>query len=402
MTRPGPLPATPRCADQAGTHDLDDGQGLRLRVIEQGGTWVSCRVHLPGRDAAGQAAEDRELLLGFDDPASYQRNGSYLGAALGRYANRIAHGRLATLQPPRTLARAPGQAHHLHGGPDSFSHRAWQRLDQGPRHLRLGLHSPEGDQGYPGAMRAEMLWQVGPVVDAGADAPSAGGPSADDTPPPYHQITLTLRATVTAPCPVSLGHHPYFQLDGRAQDVRDQALSLAATHHLPVDADGAPVADPQPLAGSRFDLRAGAHGTGPSPGPHTLRERLAAAGASASAGAGARTDDPVLALDNAFLLDPACAPLARPAAQLASADRRVRLDLFTTLPALQVYTGAHLGGGTAGCTPAWPDFSGLAVEPQFLPDSPNHPHWPQPSCWLQPGQAFEHRIRYRIHVDPRP
>ncbi|MFZ2988637.1 galactose-1-epimerase [Ideonella sp.] len=342
---------SPRCRSSDQAWDLHGPEGLSIRVLGLGATWVSCRMPLPGGP--------RELLLGYDDEASYRRQQSYLGVTLGRYANRIGHGQLQWQGQTMALDRLPDQPHHLHGGPQGFDQRRWRLLDQRPDQLRLGLQSPDGDQGYPGALSVELSYRMGPNLT----------------------VEISHRATVTAPCPVNLSAHPYFNLDGQG-DARAQQLQVAASHVLPVDGQGLPNAALAPVAtadGGVFDFSA------PRPISRHAAERAASP-----------QSQPPEVYDHAFLLDPECAALSRPAAVLTAADGQVALSLYTTLPALQLYTGQHLAGGTRGCHPSWPDGSGVALEPQFLPDSPNHPEWPQPTCWLLPGEVYQHRLVYRF------
>lgn len=320
---------------------LTGPDGLQIEVLELGASWASCR--LPLADGA-----HRELLLGHASESDYLQQTSYIGATIGRYANRIAQGRLSWQGRQIELDRAPGAAHHLHGGPEGFDRRRWRLIERSADALRLALHSPDGDQGYPGALDCELSYRM-----------LAG-----------HAVELHFRAEVSRPCPVGLTSHPYFNLDGGG-DARSQQLSIAADRYLPVDAEGIPVGPPRSLSESGFGFRA-------------LRHIASAA-----------TRQPA-SYDHAFLLDADCAAMQRPAARLQSADRRIRLEIFTTLPALQLYTGQHLAQGTRQCSKVWPDCSGIALEPQFLPDSPNHPEWPQPGCWLLPGQVYEQRIVYRF------
>lgn len=318
---------------------LTGPDGLQIKVLALGATWASCR--LPLADGA-----ERELLLGHACESDYLQQTSYIGATIGRYANRIAQGRLTWQGRPIQLERAPGAAHHLHGGPEGFDRRRWRLIEHRPDALRLALHSPDGDQGYPGALDCELSYRM-----------LAG-----------HTVELRFCAQVTQPCPVGLTSHPYFNLDGGG-DARSQQLAIAADRYLPVDVEGIPLGPPCAVGGSAYDFRA----------PRPIAD-----------------GQPLAVYDHAFLLDADCAALQRPAARLQSADRCVRLEIFTTLPALQLYTGQHLAQGTRDCSRNWPDCSGIALEPQFLPDSPNHPEWPQPSCWLLPGQLYDQRIVYRF------
>lgn len=299
--------------------------GLELRLLTWGASWVGCRVPLPGRLA-------REVLLGFPTPDAQRTNRAYVGATVGRWANRIV-GPLRRGGRTWPLAVEPGQAHTLHGGPGGFHQREWTLAEQGAEHAVFTLHSPHGDQGFPGALDVQLRYALGPGLSVEIDFDAVlAGPD---------------------PCPVALTNHAYFRLDGAPVDVRTQTLQLDAAQVLPVDARGWPTAGPQPVAGTRFDYRT----------PRAIG----------------------CALDHAFVL--------QGGATLRSADGRVALHIDTTLPALQVYTGEHLADTTQG---HWPAFGGIALEPGFLPDSPHHPEWPQPDPWLAPGAHWRHRIRYRF------
>lgn len=330
-----------RCADAVEAWTLTGPEGLQIRVLGLGASWVGCRV--PMRDGAS-----REVLLGFEDLDSQRRNRAYVGATVGRWANRIAGQRLRTGDRSWALATEPGANHQLHGGPGGFHQREWTLLERAGDRLRLGLHSEDGDQGFPGDLAVEVLYRL----------------------LPGHVVEIDYRARLggTRASPVGLTNHAYFQLDGhRDRDVRHQRLQVTASRVLPVDTQGLPTGAPEPvehLQAGRWDYRGG----------RTIGQ----------------------ALDNAFLLEEGIASMARAAATLKSADGLLAMDLFTTLPALQVYTGEFLGSGTQGCHPQWPAFSGIALEPQYLPDSPHHPEWPQPDCWLRPGSVWAHRIRYRF------
>lgn len=275
--------------------------GLQIEVLELGASWASCRLQV-GNDT-------RELLLGFDSETDYLRQTSYIGATIGRYANRIAHGRVSWQGLQIELERAPGAAHHLHGGPEGFDRRRWHLIEHTDYTLRLALHSPDGDQGYPGALDCELSYRM-----------HAG-----------HTVELRFCARVTQPCPVGLTSHPYFNLDGGG-DARSQHLSIAADRYLPVDAEGIPLGPLCAVGGSAYDFRA----------PRPIAD-----------------GPPLTVYDHAFLLDADCSAMQKPAARLQSADQRVQLEIFTTLPALQLYTGQHLAQGTRTCSRNWPDCSGI-------------------------------------------
>lgn len=345
MNEPTPMPAAAARDQDTQVLHLQDETGLRLTLLDWGATWYSLQLPVPGE------SRPRELLLGGPNPAAHRHNTAYFGATVGRFANRIAHGHIAWRDRQWLLTRALGERHQLHGGPDGWSQRRWQVLAASEREARLALHSPDGDQGYPGAVQAECtVWLPGGGV-----------------------VELELRATLAAdaatPCPVSMTNHAYFNLDGNGRDARSHLLQVAAGRYTPVTPELIPTGELADVGTGGLDLRRAqrlgdVYPRGGHPG----------------------------VLDHAFLLD---APgLDRPAATLVSADRRVQLQLATTLPALQVYSGEFLPRETGRDGQRVPIHAGVALEPQFLPDSPHHPEWPQPDCWLAPGATWLHRLRY--------
>jgi len=320
------------------SHRLHRAGGIALTIAERGATWLDCEVPLPG-------GERRRVVLPrtIDDPAADRM---YLGATVGRYANRIANARIGRDGRTWPLAPHPVPPHQLHGGPDGFHARAWQGTRVGDHELQLELVSPDGDQGFPGELRVQVIYRL----------------------PDAMTIEMAVTATVTAPCPVAITNHAYFNLDGDARDIRGHRLRVAADHYMPVDAELIPFGPPRPVPGTSFDFRAG---------KAVQDDWLGDAQQAVAAG-----------YDHAFLLDPACARLMQPAAAVTASSGDLRLSLFTTLPALQLYTGQQLE----------PACAGLALEPGYLPDSPNHPEWPQPSCWLLPGQVWRHLTRYTFEA----
>jgi len=328
---------------------LRNTAGLSIQVMDHGATWVSCALPL----ADGMR---RELLLGCDSLASYRRQTSYLGATIGRYANRIGGARFR-LDGRDVAVSANEGRNQLHGGPDGFDKRVWTLVSQAPQELVLGLASADGDQGYPGHLEATVRYQLG-----------------DD-----FSVRIHLAATVTAPCPVNLTNHAYFNLDGDAPDgdVRAHRLRIAAQQFLPVDAESIPTGERRAVAGTGFDFRT----------PRTIGEALM------------RDEQQQLTrgYDHSFWLDTGCADGSVPAAEVSSGDGRIGLKLYTQLPGLQFYSGNYLAGTPSRVPGAdYVKHAGFALEPQFSPDSPNHPEWPD--CTLQPGQRFEQTLRYDFSV----
>ena len=324
---------------------LTNPAGLRIQVMDQGATWLSCSVPLPD-------GSRREVLLGCASLADYQRQKAYLGATIGRYANRIREARFVLDGQTHQLLPNEGR-NQLHGGPGGFGRRVWQRVSQTESELVLSLVSEDGDQGFPGRLDTTVRYALG-----------------DDL-----SVNVELEACVTAACPVNLTQHAYFNLDGDAADAdcRHHRLRIAAQEFLPVNAELIPTGERRAVAGTGFDFRQ----------PRRVGEALLQDEQQRLTGG----------YDHSYWLDAECADGSRPAAELEAGDGHVSLQLFTRLPGLQFYSGNYLAG-TPARVGQYGQHAGLALEPQFQPDSPNHPEWP--SCVLRPGQRYRQTLRYRF------
>jgi aldose 1-epimerase len=316
--------------------NLADGQGTSIAVSDLGATWLSCRVPLAD-------GTQREVLLGRPTPAEHVSQGGYVGAVVGRYANRIAGARFVLDGVEYRLAANEG-ANQLHGGPEGFHSRTWQLLEQGQRHLLLGLHSPDGDQGFPGALQARVRYAI-------------EGPG---------RIAIDFEAEVDRPCPVNLTSHAYFNLDGDADPAHTIAghqIAIAASHWLPVDEALIPTGEIAPAAGTAMDLR---------------------------------TARPVGSqrFDHCYVLD-AGAPAA---ASVVSGDGLLRMQLVTDAPGLQFYGGHFLPGSSDRLGRPYASGAGFAMEPQYWPDSPNRPEWPDHGAVLIPPAVL--RRHMGLHFAP--
>lgn len=321
---------------------LRNDSGLQLELMDWGATWLSCLVPLTD-------GNQREILLGCSLPEDYFRQNAWLGATVGRYANRIADSRISRTGQTFQLQANQGQ-HQLHGGPEGFDRRRWAIFEHSQEHVKFGLLSPDGDQGFPGKLNAQVSYTL-----------REGG------------IDMLYCASVNQACPVCLTQHSYFNLDGAMTDIRRHSLQINAAQYAPVDAQMIPQGNLDNVAGSGFDFRQ----------PKLIGTDFLRDTQQKLAGG----------YDHAWLLDQDCQAMTKPAAILASADKRLEMALYTTMPAIQFYSGNHLAGTPARDGQTYAAQQGLALETQFLPDSPNHPEWPQPSCWLQPGETYRHTTR---------
>lgn len=326
---------------------LRNDAGMVVTLMDWGATLLSCRVPLHDGSV-------RETLLGCPSPEIWHEQSAYLGASVGRYANRIANSRFTIDGQEYRLTPCQG-AHQLHGGPEGFDKRRWRIQRQNECEVVYRLDSPDGDQGFPGNCDVIALYTL-----------------TDD-----NSLVIEFRAQVDKPCPVNLTNHAYFNLDGSQSDVRGHRLQLLADAFLPVGEDGIPDAPLREVAGTSFDFR----------NAKTISRDFL-------------SDDEqkkVRGYDHAFLLQ-AAGDVTKPAAQLWSADSRLQMTVYTSAPALQFYSGNFLDGTPAREQGTYSAYQGLALESEFLPDSPNHPHWPQPDCILRPGQEYVSVTEYHFQA----
>ncbi|MFI8216584.1 aldose epimerase family protein [Streptomyces sp. NPDC085932] len=279
---------------------------VRVRVLSYGGIVQS--VEVP--DRTGRAAD---VVLGFPDLAGYLAHPEpYLGALIGRYANRIAGARFP-LEGRTYALEANNGPNSLHGGARGFDRRVWDvtPVEYG---VRLARVSPHGEEGFPGRLEVSVTYSL-----------LAGG-----------ALRIAYEAATDAPTVVNLTNHSYFNLAGSG-DAGGHELRLAAARYTPVDAHLIPAGGPQDVAGTRFDFRA-----------------------ARKVGSG---------YDHNFVLDKGVTESAVEVAELHDPASGRVLTVATTEPGLQLYTGDHLG------EPFAPG-DGIALETQHFPDSPNRPDFP--------------------------
>jgi len=326
-------------------YTLANRHGTSVEVATYGGTVVSLRT----RDAAGRLGD---VVLGHETLDGYLAagNGPYLGALIGRFGNRIAGGRFTLGGRVHRLACNDGP-NHLHGGVRGFDKRVWSaEAGTGPEgaSLRLGLVSEDGEEGYPGRLAVTVTMTL------------------DDA----DQLRLDYAATAEAPTHCNLTHHGYFDLDGGA-DVLGHLLTLHASRFLPVDEGLIPTGELRPVAGTPMDFTS----------PTAVGARL---------GARVEADDEQLCrgrgYDHCWVLEGGGAAPAL-AAEVAGPVSGRRLEVFTTEPGVQFYSGNFLDGSVVGKGGRrYGRRAGLCLETQHFPDSPNQPGFP--STLLVPGQAW--------------
>jgi len=294
--------------------------------------------------------ERRNVVLGHPDVEERLASGDYIGGTIGRYANRIAGGRFP-LDGRDVEVRTHDRGNSLHGGPEGFDVRLWAVESHGADELVLSLVSPDGDQGFPGAVTARVRYRVE------GDA-----------------VRVSMEATTDAPTVVNMTNHAYLNLDGEgAGTIDDHELLVEADEFTPVDATGIPTGGHSPVEDTPFDFR-------------TTRP----------VGPALRTAHPQVVeargIDHNYVVRGSG---LRRAAALSSARTRTTVELWSDQPGRQVYTGNFLDGtrrSTGGGRYRQGD--GVALEPQLFPDSPHRSEWPSPV--LRPGETYAAHLEWRF------
>jgi aldose 1-epimerase len=320
---------------------LTNGHGLELRAISYGAIIVS--LHAP--DRSGRLDD---VVLGHDDLAGYLGASPYFGAVIGRYANRIARGHLPLNGRVHQLA-INDPPNHLHGGVRGFDKVAWDAegiAGSSDAAVTLRYASPAGEEGYPGMLRAAVTYSL---TDRG-------------------ELRIDYAARADETTVVNLSQHSYFNLAGAGRgDVLGHELTIDADHYLPIDETSIPTGVVASVAGTPFDFRE----------PAAIGSRIAYDDEQLARGRG---------YDHNFVLRRR-GPGLVPAARLVEPASGRRLDVQTTEPGLQLYSGNRLDGRIRGKSGrAYAARAGLSLETQHFPDSPHHPEFP--STILQSGQEY--------------
>lgn len=344
---------------------LPDGTAIEA-VTLTGTNGVSARVMTLGATLQSLNAPDRngktaDITLGYDDAASYASAPNFWGQTIGRYANRIAGGRF-TLDGKAYQLPLNDKTNSLHGGTVGFDKLVWKivSVSNGAQaKVVMTLTSPAGDQGYPGTLVAKVTYGLD---DKGA-------------------LTIDFDATSDAPTIVNMTNHALFDLagEGSATGIYGQRMTIPARRYTPVTAALIPTGELKPVAGTVFDFT---KGRALSDGIRDGR-------------------DPQIAIghgwDHNFVLDKGATAEPGLAARVEDPASGRVLEVLTTEPGVQFYSGNFLDGSLVGKSGhAYRMGDGLALEPQKFPDTPNQPAFG--SARVDPGKPYHHRMIYRVSV----
>ena len=325
---------------------LKNSHGVELHAISYGGIITSLKVP----DRAGKPGD---IVLGFDQPESYWADPPppFFGAIVGRYGNRIGKGKFTLDGKPYSLATNNG-VNHLHGGNKGFDKVLWtittKDAPEGSQAI-FSRTSKDGEEGYPGNLQVRVTYTL----------------------TEKNELIVDYHATTDKATPVNLTQHSYFNLAGEGSgDILGHQLTIDADRYTPVDDTLIPTGELAPVQGTPFDFRQ----------PTAIGARIDQDNPQLKNGKG---------YDHNWVLTRKGTGLQH-AARLTDPKSGRTMDVATTEPGLQFYSGNFLDGtikGKAGHVYA--HRSGLCLETQHFPDSPNKPKFP--STILQPGKAYESR-----------
>jgi aldose 1-epimerase len=325
--------------------------GLRIRFMSLGGTILS--IEAPDRNGVFA-----DVALGFDTLDQYLGDSAFVGPIVGRYANRIANGRFTLDGRQYTLAKNNGP-NHLHGGPLGFHRAHWKVTPhESGTDAVLEYESVDGEEGFPGRLNVRVSYSLTSQNDFVVD---------------YYAIA-------TAPTPINLTQHTYFNLAGEGSgDILGHALTVNAGAFTPVSATLIPTGEIRSVERTPFDFRT----------PRLIGERIDDDNEQLKHGAG---------YDHNFVLERGSHPGTTFAARVFEPTTGRILEIHTSEPGIQVYSGNSLPAKLPGKKGrAYGRCGGLALETQHFPDSPNQPAFP--STILRPGETFRSQTVYCFSTD---
>jgi aldose 1-epimerase len=331
-------------------YTLRNSEGMEATILTYGGIVTSLKV--PDRNG-----KFGDVVLGYDKLDGYLTNSPYFGALIGRYGNRIAKGQFTLDGQTYTLATNNGP-NSLHGGLKGFDKVVWtaRPVETFYGHgLELTYLSKDGEEGYPGNFSVTAIYVV----------------------TEKNELLLQFTATTDKDTVCNLTHHSYFNLRGSG-DVLDHVVQINADKMTPVDSTLIPTGELKPVAGTPFDFRQ----------PTAIGARIGDDNEQLKFGNG---------YDHNWVLNKSPGELILAARVFEPATGRV-MEVFTTSPGMQFYTGNFLDGtikGKGGQVYKFRD--AFCMEPQVFPDSPNHPNFP--TAELKPGKIYKNTIIYKFSTE---
>ncbi len=320
---------------------IDNGT-IALEVLSLGG--IIRNLWVPDREG-----ERRSIVLGCDSAEDYLAQDAHLGAVAGRFANRIANGRISDRQHEYQLD-VNHFTHCLHGGSEGFNRKNWQ-MGSLPDGVRLTLSSPDGDMGFPGTCQVQIDYRL-----------------------TGNNLFIEAQATTDKACPINLTQHSYFNLDGSRQ-ILEHELQVGCRGYLVTDEQGIPesVAD---VSQTVLDFSTS----------KMLARAVLSEEVSGTQG-----------LDHCYVMPRNDGRQLHRFGRLISRESGRSLTLYTNQPGVQVYTANFLQSATGRKGEAMAQYQGICLEPQLLPDSPNQPEL-LGNGWTRADEVYHHISRYQFDI----
>lgn len=336
----------------ADLYTLKNKNGMVVTITNFGATVVSIVVP----DKTGKMAD---VALGYDNLAGYELNKNYLGVLVGRYGNRIAHGKFSIDGTEYTLAKNNGE-NSLHGGLKGFNKAMWEAKDVskgGEPAVEMKYLSKDGEEGYPGNLSVTVVYTV----------------------TNKNELKIDYTATTDKKTVVNLTNHTYFNLAGEGHgDILKHELMINSDKFTPVDSGLIPTGELKSVAGTPFDFKK----------PTAIGARIDASDEQIKLGGG---------YDHNFVLKRAKPTGLSLAAKVTDPSSGRAMEVWTTEPGVQFYTGNFLDGSFQGKGgKAYGKRTAFCLETQHFPDSPNHPSFP--TTLLKPGEKYRTTTVYKFEA----
>ncbi len=326
---------------------ISNAAGMSVTVMDWGATLVSIKV------PAG-AATPREVLLGVEEPAQWSSQSCYFNATIGRYANRIANSRFSV--DGKDYILNSGDKHCLHGGRDGFDKRRFIFSEEGPNYLVLTLHSPDGDQGFPGNFDLKVRFEL-----------------TDD-----NRLTMSYTGTCDKPCPACITNHAYFNLNGHNSSILGHTLRLNADKFLELDELSIPTGRVLSVKDHpAFDFT-----KQKTVGQDFMNDAQMQA---------------ALGYDHPYLFEGSSSECA---VEAIAEDGKLKLEVFTDYPAFQFYSGNYIHAGAPIISrddgKAYANQSGMCFEPEYYPDAPHLTAFKDINPLVSPEKPLQRFISYKF------
>ena len=327
---------------------LENENGMKVYVSDYGAALI--KVLVPD-----QAGNLRDVVLGYDDAAAYERGTASLGATVGRNANRIG-GAVVTLNGvDYQLEKNDHGKNNLHSGSDRYNHRLWETTDRAENHVTFRLYSPDGDQGFPGALEMYVTY------------------SLDDS----NMLDIHYEAVPDRDTVINMTNHSYFNLNGEGSGtVLGHTLKLDADCFTPADSESIPTGEIRSVEGTPMDFRA-EKALGAQIGEDYEPLRFG----------GGYDHNWVLKNDGKF----------DKVAELRSGESGIAMEVYTDLPGVQVYTANFLSHEPGKRGAFYEKRDAVCLETQYFPDAVHHENFAQPLC--RKGEKYDTHTGYRFRTE---